>query len=79
VLHKNDLGRHLALEVAAQELPGDHEAVEDCLRRKGASGHFEQLLEVRGAQEKWCALVDRATKDALRNWDEENSIRLVEG
>ena len=42
--HKNDLGldRDLGLECAAQELPGDHEAVEDCLRRTGAYGRFKR-------------------------------------
>jgi hypothetical protein len=79
VPYKNDLGRDLALTCAAQALPGNHEAVEDCLRRQGAYGRFEPRREGHGAREKWCAFVDRATKEAVCNWDEENCIRLGEG
>jgi len=40
VPYKNALGRDLVLACAAQALPGDHEAVEDCLCRQGAYGCF---------------------------------------
>ena len=65
--HKNDLGldRDLVLECAARELPDDHEAVEECLRRTGAYGRFKRVLEGCGARETWGAYEERATKSCV--------------
>ena len=78
--HKNelDLGRDLVLRFVDRELPDDLDAVEDMFRRKGAYGRFKQLLESRGALDRWHDYEDRAIEEALQGWCEENGVRVAE-
>jgi hypothetical protein len=77
--HKNelDLGRDLVLRFVERELPGDIDTVEDMFRRKGAYRNFKDLLEERDVLQKWYDFEDRETEEALREWCEENGIKVV--
>lgn len=80
VPHKNDLdlGRNLVFAFVEQELPDDDDTVVGFFRRRGAYRRFKDLLESRGALEKWYEFEEGATKEALANWCEENSITAVD-
>jgi hypothetical protein len=77
--HRNelDLGRDLVLRFVDRELPGDSDAVGDMFRRKGAYGRFKQLLEARGALERWHDYEERTVEEALQAWCQEKGIRLT--
>ncbi|HEV3217903.1 MAG TPA: hypothetical protein VGZ27_19410 [Vicinamibacterales bacterium] len=47
--HKNDLdlGSHLALRFAEEQLPHRHGRVEECFRHRGAYARFKELLASR--------------------------------
>lgn len=72
-----DLGRNLALRFAAQEMADDYDRVASYFRRRGAYARFKDLLEIRGTLERWYEFENQATDAALREWCEENGIRLV--
>lgn len=76
--HDLDLGRPLALSFVERELPDDEEKAADCFRTKGAYGCFKQLLEKRGALEKWHAFEAQATEAALREWCLEYGVQLTD-
>ena len=80
VPHKNDLdlGRNLAMSFVDRQMAADHQTVATFFRRKGAYGRFKQLLEARGMLQRWYDFESQATEDALRQWCEENGIRLSE-
>jgi len=42
-----------ALAFAADEIPDDYDRVAGFFRRRGAYGHFKDLLEMRGKLERW--------------------------
>jgi hypothetical protein len=73
-----DLGRNLALAFVGQELPNDYDTVSGFFRRKGAYGRFKDLLETRGMLGTWYTFEEDATKAALLDWCEANSIQLVD-
>ncbi len=80
VPHKTelDLGKHLALRFAANELPDSYEQVASVFRSKGAYGRFKQVLEAKGVLEKWYKFEEEATEKALREWCAANDIQIVE-
>ena len=49
--HKNDLdlGRDLVLDFAAAELPDQYAMIESFFRRRGAYGHFKELLATKSS------------------------------
>ena len=73
-----DLGRDLALDFAAERLPGDYQTVVDFFRKRGAYGRFKDLLDSRGLLDQWHAFEERETESALREWCRENGIEVVE-
>jgi hypothetical protein len=75
---KRELGLGLVVVEAFvdSELPDDWKKVLEIFRRKGAYGRFKQLLQDRGALERWYAFEAAAAAEALRNWCEANEIPL---
>ena len=71
------LGRRLALAFAADEIPADYDRVAGFFRRRGAYGHFKDLLEMRGKLERWYEFENRATDEALTVWCADQGINLV--
>lgn len=78
--HKNDLdlGRNLALRFVDQELPKRFQEARSFFHSKGAYGRFKGLLEAEGVLEKWYKFEADAVEKALREWCEENGIRIIE-
>jgi hypothetical protein len=74
-----DLGRPLALAFAAAELPDEYDTVAAFFRRRGAYGHFKDLLQAHGLLARWYEFENRSTAEALLAWCAENGIQLVEG
>ncbi len=76
---KRDLGVGLPVVEAfvEDELPDDWNRVVEMFRRKGAYGRFKQLLDDRGALERWYAFQTAATEQALRAWCEDHDIPLT--
>lgn len=77
--HKNelDLGKQLALDFAAAELPAEYARTEGFFRHRGAYGRFKELLAARGCLEKWYAFEAASTDRALSEWCTQNDIRLI--
>ena len=77
--HKNDLdlGRRLALSFAEQHLPRDFDRVLGYFHKRGAYSRFKELLDDRGMLEEWYAFEKDATERALRQWCDENDIRII--
>jgi hypothetical protein len=80
VPHKNDLdlGSHLALRFAAEEMPDRYAQIEGFFRHRGAYARFKQLLDAEGCLDRWHTFEAEATERALRNWCAENDIQVVE-
>lgn len=77
--HKNDLdlGRNLVFEFVEQYLPGDFERVRQIFRRRGAYGKYKDLLEDRGFIKKWYDFENTRQTETLREWCEDNEIKLI--
>lgn len=75
--HEFNLGRHLALAFAEQEIPDDYDVVASFFQRRGAYGRFKDLLYARSKLERWYAYEAEATSAALRQWCEENDLPMV--
>ncbi|HKT28377.1 hypothetical protein [Dyella sp.] len=80
VPHKNDLdlGRDLVFRFAEQYLPDSCELVYHFFRRQGAYGRFKDLLDRKGQLEHWHDYEDKATRQSLRDWAQENGLAIVE-
>ena len=78
--HKNDLdlGSHLALDFAAEELPDHYAKVEGFFRHPRAYARFKELLAREGRLEKWYRFEAESTEKALKNWCRENNIQVIE-
>ena len=70
-----DLGRQLALNFAARELPDDYDMVTGFFRRRGAYSRFKSLLQARGRLASWYEFENRATDEALLAWCAAHSIQ----
>jgi len=79
--HKTELelGRPLALQFAASELPDCYEQVGGFFRHKGAYARFKVLLDSRDALERWYRYEAAAIEKALRKWCAGNGIPIAEG
>lgn len=79
VPHKNDLdlGSHLALRFAADELPDQYARIEGFFRHRGAYGRLKELLAAEGRLEEWYAFEAESTAKALRQWCAENGIDVI--
>ena len=77
--HKNDLdlGRNLVFEFVEQFLQGDFQRVREIFRRRGAYGRYKDLLENRGFLKKWYEFENTRQTETLREWCEDNEIKLI--
>ncbi len=73
-----DLGKRLALRFTQSELPDSYDQVLTFFRRKGAYARFKDLLESRGALERWYTYEAESIEKALRDWCVENDIQIRE-
>jgi len=78
--HKNELGlgRSLALQFVAQELPECYDQVEGFFRRQGAYARFKDLLERKGILELWYSFEADTVERALRQWCAANGLEILE-
>ena len=79
VPHKNelDLGNHLALRFAEEQLPR-FATIEASFRHRGADARFKELLSSENCLDRWYAYEAEATDQALRGWCMANEIQLDE-
>ncbi|MBI3285380.1 MAG: hypothetical protein HYZ65_11125 [Burkholderiales bacterium] len=77
--HKNDfnLGRELVLSFVDQALPDDYSTVAAYFHKRGAYGHFKDLLQTRKQLEHWYRYEEAAVKQALHEWCAENGVKLA--
>jgi len=75
--HDLDLGRPLALDFAADELPDQLDEIEDCFHRRGAYGRLKAILQRAGCLEKWYRFEADATEKALREWCADNGLEVA--
>lgn len=76
--HKNDLdlGKPLVMEFVRQRLPEKISRVYAIFKRRGAYGHFKELLAENNLLEEWYAFENERTKEALLEWCKENGVDL---
>ena len=76
VPHKNELelGSHLVLRFAAEEMPDRYAMVEGFFRHRGAYARFKELLATEGLLDRWYAFEAESTERALRDWCAANGI-----
>ena len=74
-----DLGKPLVLDFAREFLPDDFDEVRYMFGKRHAYRNFRALLLRRkGALDRWYEFEAKATKQALRDWCEQNSIEIVD-
>ena len=78
--HKNDLelGRQLVFDFVSNHLPQKSDEVHAIFRSKGAYSRYKFLLDSMGLLDEWYQFEDEQTKSALRQWCEENDLRVGE-
>jgi hypothetical protein len=78
--HPNELelGRNLVFLFVAQRLPEKGDFVTRLFKKRGAYGHFKQLLNTLGLLEAWYEFEDAALRNALRKWCQENEIAIMD-
>jgi hypothetical protein len=78
VPHKNDLdlGKRLVLKFAAEFLADEYDYVRQIFSRRGAYARFKDLLDRHGKLQQWHDYEDRAKKEALREWCQDNEIEI---
>lgn len=69
-----DLGKPLVLDFARQFLPDNVGDVQEIFSKRGAYARFKDLLQRRGALDRWYAFEANAEERALRTWCNHNSI-----
>jgi len=76
--HKNtlDLGKHLALRFTASVLPDRATEVQAIFSRRGAYARFKDFLERCGELQQWYDYEEKAQRQALRRWCEDNDIGI---
>jgi hypothetical protein len=70
------LGDRLAFRFTELEMPHEYERVRAMFRHKGAYGHYKHLLESKNLLERWHQFEEEQTRAALREWCEENGLRV---
>lgn len=78
--HKNDLelGRNLVFDFVAANLPDAFEKVRSIFSSKGAYARYKDLLEYNGQLEAWYDFENKATEQALRQWCNDNDIKVTD-
>jgi len=77
--HSLNLGRRVALDFTAQELPARFDEVDAIFQRKGAFRRFKDLLEREGLLDRWHAYEEAAEAAALQDWCQELGLELRGG
>lgn len=72
------LGKPLVLDFAREWLPNDFDEVRHMFSKRHAYRNFRKLLLQRNALDRWYEFESKATKKALRDWCEQNSIEVVD-
>jgi hypothetical protein len=72
-----DLGSHLVVRFAAEQLPDQYARIEGFFRHRGAYARFKELLAAEGQLEKWYAFEAASTEKALKDWCADNSIDVI--
>ncbi|UTZ27762.1 hypothetical protein HB761_13980 [Vibrio campbellii] len=72
------LGRTTVLEFVSQELPSEYELISDYFSRKGAFSKFKHHIEKIGVIEQWYQFESLATRQALKDWCDENLIQYAD-
>jgi hypothetical protein len=72
------LGKPLALAFAEEFLPGHVQRVREIFGRRGAYSKFHELLIRLNLRDRWHAFEAAAEERALRDWCEENDIKLID-
>ena len=70
------LGRNLALEFVASQVPHLFDRIAECFRSAGAYARFKDLLHEEGVLETWYTFEARRVAEALRDWCEEEGFEL---
>jgi hypothetical protein len=73
-----DLGKPLVLDFVDKFLPDDFDDVRQMFGRRGAYRNFRQLVTRRRVLDQWYAFEEQATKKALREWCQLNSIPVAD-
>ncbi len=73
-----DLGKPLVLDFAREFLPNDFDEVRYIFSRRGAYKKFRALVTRRNVLDRWYEFESKATKRALREWCELNSVELAD-
>jgi hypothetical protein len=76
--HTLGLGKTLALDFAAEFLPGAFDDVRYMFSRRGAYRNFRELVTRRKVLERWYDFQSKATDRAVRQWCELNEIDLTD-
>jgi hypothetical protein len=71
-----DLGKPLVLIFARHHLPDDCDKVREIFSRAGAYARFKDLLEHRGAVDRWYDFEQKAAEEALKTWCADNDIEV---
>lgn len=72
--HELNLGRSMVLEFIQNYLPEEYELIRSYFNKRGAFSKFKERLEQIGALDQWYSYEALATKRALKEWCDENSI-----
>jgi len=73
-----DLGTRLVFRFVREFLPNDYDEVSRLFSRKGAYAGFRNLLHRRHAVGHWHDFENKATKAALREWCDSESIEIMD-
>ena len=71
-----NLGKPLAIEFAQAFLPDGLDHVYSIFRSKGAYSRYKNLLEKRGALEKWYKFEQEALRNCIIEWCEDNGVKF---
>ena len=71
-----DLGSRLALRFAYEVLPDESDRIESFFQGRGAYARFKDFLGARGRLEEWYAFEAKQTAAALREWCEQEGLRI---
>ena len=69
-----DLGTSLVFRFVRAELPDEYDQINGYFSRKGAWSKFKARLDDIGALERWHQYEERATREAIKEWCDDNSL-----
>ena len=71
-----NIGKHLALSFATENLSENYNTVANYFRKRGAYGRFKDLLETTGKLEAWYEYERGCVKEALCEWAKSEGFRV---